>query len=96
MFEIELISFIDYKAADEFSSLTRKEQREATLEQLLAVANAEREVMCLNPTFRWGHNLSFFGLGPWAIIHGIGSKLVTRRMLLGSIEIVCWCLYRQY
>ena len=27
--------------------------------------------MCLNPNFRWGHNLSFFGLGPWAIIHGV-------------------------
>ena len=25
--------------------------------------------------FRQGHNLSFFGLGPWAIIHGI-TKLV--------------------
>ncbi|XP_064391991.1 inactive peptidyl-prolyl cis-trans isomerase FKBP6-like [Halichondria panicea] len=43
MFEIELISFIDYKAADEFGSLTRKEKKEASLEQLLAVANAERE-----------------------------------------------------
>ncbi len=45
MFEIELISFIDYKAADEFGSLTRKEKKEASLEQLLAVANAEREVI---------------------------------------------------
>ncbi len=26
---------------------------------------------CLNPTFHWCHNLAFFGLGPWAIIHGI-------------------------
>ncbi len=79
MFEIELISFIDYKAADEFSSLTRKEQREATLEQLLAVANAEREVMCLNPTFRWGHK--FVSFRPWTMgynPHGIGSKLVTQ------------------
>ncbi len=30
--------------------------------------------MCLNPKFGWGPNLSFFGLGPWAIIHGIGQK----------------------
>ncbi len=30
-------------------------------------------MMCLNPTFRWGPNLSFFGLGPWAIIHGIAK-----------------------
>ncbi len=29
--------------------------------------------MCLNPTFRWGPNLAFFGLGPWAIIHGIAK-----------------------
>ncbi len=26
-----------------------------------------------NPKFRRGHNLSFFGLGPWAIIHGIAK-----------------------
>ncbi len=25
--------------------------------------------------FGWGHNLSFFSLGPWAIIHGIWPKL---------------------
>ncbi len=30
-------------------------------------------MMCLNPTFRWGPNLAFFGLGPWAIIHGIAK-----------------------
>ncbi len=28
-------------------------------------------MMYFNPTFRWGPNLSFFGLGPWAIIHDI-------------------------
>ncbi len=29
-------------------------------------------MMCLNPKFHWGSNLSFFGLGPWAIIiHGM-------------------------
>ena len=27
-------------------------------------------MMCFNPKFRCGPNLSFFGLGPWAIIHG--------------------------
>ncbi len=32
------------------------------------------QITCLNPTFRWGPNLSFFGLGPWAItIHGIAK-----------------------
>ncbi len=30
-------------------------------------------MMYLNPTFRWCPNLSFFGLGPWAIIHGIAK-----------------------
>ncbi len=30
-------------------------------------------MMCFNPQFHWGPNLSFFGLGPWAIIHGIAS-----------------------
>ncbi len=29
--------------------------------------------MCLNPTFRQGSNSAFFGLGPWAIIHGIAK-----------------------
>ena len=45
MFEIEMMGFVDYKAADEFSSLSKKEQREASLDQLIAVANAEREVI---------------------------------------------------
>ena len=30
-------------------------------------------MMCFNPKFCWGHNLSFFGLGPWAIIHGVAK-----------------------
>ena len=30
-------------------------------------------MMYFNPKFRRGHNLSFFGLGPWAIIHGIAK-----------------------
>ncbi len=28
------------------------------------------QMMCFNQIFRRGPNLSFFGLGPWAIIHG--------------------------
>ena len=31
------------------------------------------QMMYFNPKFRRGHNLSFFGLGPWAIIHGIAK-----------------------
>ena len=30
-------------------------------------------MMYLNPTFCRGQNLSFFGLGPWAIIHGLAK-----------------------
>jgi len=44
MFEIELISFVDHRAADEFASFSPEERQQATLEQLIAVANAEREV----------------------------------------------------
>ena len=29
--------------------------------------------MCFNSKFRPGPNLSFFGLGPWAIIHGMAK-----------------------
>ena len=32
------------------------------------------QMVCFNPKFRWGPNLSFFGLGPWAIIiHGMAK-----------------------
>ena len=44
MFEIELINFVDHQAADEFAILSKEEKEQATLEQLIAVANAEREV----------------------------------------------------
>ena len=27
------------------------------------------QMVCFNPKFRWGPNLSFFGLGPWAIYY---------------------------
>ncbi len=30
-------------------------------------------MMCFNPTFRRDPNFSFFGLGPWAIIHGVAK-----------------------
>ncbi len=33
----------------------------------------ESQMMCFNLKFHRGHNLSFFGLGPWAIIHGIAK-----------------------
>ncbi len=31
--------------------------------------------MCFNQIFRRGPNLSFFGLGPWAIIHGVAKTV---------------------
>ncbi len=31
-------------------------------------------MMCCNPKFCRGPNLSFFGLGPWGIIHGIAKS----------------------
>ncbi len=30
-------------------------------------------MMCLNSKFRRDPNLAFFGLGPWAIIHGLAK-----------------------
>ncbi len=30
-------------------------------------------MMCFNQKVSWGPNLSFFGLGPWAIIHGVAK-----------------------
>lgn len=44
MFEIELVSFVDHKAAEDFSAFSKQERESATLDQLIAVANAEREV----------------------------------------------------
>ena len=37
------------------------------------------QMMYFNPKFHWGLNLSFFGLGPWAIIHGLAE--------LGNVQI---------
>ena len=44
MFEVEMVSFVDHKAADDFQDFSKQERERATLEQLIAVANAEREV----------------------------------------------------
>lgn len=57
MFEIELMSFLDYKAADEFGSLTASEKREASLDQLIAAAHAEKEV-CQLVLLSWLHSPS--------------------------------------
>ena len=44
MFEIELITFIDYKAASDYSQLTHEDRRQMSVQDLIAVANAERAV----------------------------------------------------
>ena len=33
--------------------------------------------MCFNPKLIRCHNLSFFGFGPWAIIHGVAKSANT-------------------
>ena len=43
-------------------------------------------MMCLNPKFRWGHNLSFFSLEPWAIIHGIAKLANTFISQIGTLK----------
>ncbi len=32
-----------------------------------------KDTFRLNPTIGWVHNLLFFGLRPWAIIHGVAK-----------------------
>ncbi len=44
------------------------------------------QMMCFNQKFYWGPNLSFFDLGPWAIIHGI-AKLANTLSLIYIIEV---------
>lgn len=44
MFEIEVLSFVDLKAADNFDGYSRQEREQASLDELITVANAIREV----------------------------------------------------
>ena len=44
MFEIELINLVDHQAADTCASLSWEDREQATVEQLFAVANVDREV----------------------------------------------------
>ncbi|XP_078363308.1 inactive peptidyl-prolyl cis-trans isomerase FKBP6-like isoform X2 [Oculina patagonica] len=43
LYEVELLNYIDHKAADDFEAFTEEERKQATFEQLLKVANSERE-----------------------------------------------------
>lgn len=47
MFEVELISFVDLKVADDFGHYTKEEKENVSLDELLSVANAIREVIIL-------------------------------------------------
>ena len=44
MFEIEVMSFVDVKVADDFAAYSKEEKEAATLEQVISVANAIRMV----------------------------------------------------
>lgn len=44
MFEIELVSFVDLKVADDFGQYSKEEKEKVSLDELLSVANAIREV----------------------------------------------------
>ncbi|XP_062508080.1 inactive peptidyl-prolyl cis-trans isomerase FKBP6-like [Corticium candelabrum] len=43
-FEIELISFIDSKASDDFQGFSEEDRRQASVDQLLEVCRSEREI----------------------------------------------------
>ena len=43
----------------------------STVDPISMILKKTFQMMCFNPKVWRGHNLSFFGLGPWAIIHGI-------------------------
>ena len=55
MFEIELINFIDHKAADSYDFMSKDERMQLTLDDLIAVANAEREVCVVYCVFTCMH-----------------------------------------
>lgn len=44
LFEVEVLSFVNYKAADEYNSLTDDQKDKSNVQELIDIANAEREV----------------------------------------------------
>lgn len=44
LYEVEVLSFIDHKAADNYQELPEEERANVTLNDLIDVANSEREV----------------------------------------------------
>ena len=57
MFEVELISFIDNKAADEYDALDSEEKDKMSVTDLVDVANSLREVDTHTHTHT--HNISY-------------------------------------
>ncbi len=60
MFEIELMSFVDLKVADDFGRYSKEEKEKVTLDELISVANAIREV----------YNALYSSSGPIALFVG--------------------------
>ena len=54
LFQIELLSFVDHKAADEYNSFSREDRELATLDQIIAVATAEKDV---SGSIKSGHRI---------------------------------------
>ena len=44
MLNLELVTFIDYKAANDYNQLSREDRQQMSVQDLIAVANAERAV----------------------------------------------------
>lgn len=44
LFEVEVLSFVNYKAAEEYNSLSDGQKDKSNVQELIDIANAEREV----------------------------------------------------
>ena len=44
MFEVELLSFVENKAIDDYDTLSGEEKHKMSIEEIIKVADAEREV----------------------------------------------------
>ena len=44
MFEVELLSFVENKAVDDYDTLSGEEKHKMSIEEIIKVADAEREV----------------------------------------------------
>ena len=44
LFEVEVLSFVNYKAAEEYNTLSDGQKEKSNIQELIDIANAEREV----------------------------------------------------